>query len=193
MKTSDTIKQIMAEECTKEYNLLDPSFYFEHLAVVEKYSLALASVCDADIELVSIASYIHDISAVRDFPSMAEHHIKGATIARQILAGLLPESDIEKICDAIAHHNFPVKEGNPEAIVLSNADSMSKFDSPFFWIAYAHKRKCGSFKEAVIWYKTLLDKTWELMIPEAKDIIDTQRDAVNVLLESGHFLRNESL
>ena len=193
MKTSETIKQLMANECIQEYNLLDPAFFHEHLAVVEKYSLALAPVCGADRELVTIASYIHDVSAVRDFSSISEHHIKGACLARKILASLIPKSDTEKICDAITHHNFPVKEGIAETIVLSHADAMSKFDSPFFWIAYAYKRKCNSFTESVMWYRTMLEKTWDLMIPDAQDLVRDKRDSIIDLLESGHFLRKESL
>jgi putative nucleotidyltransferase with HDIG domain len=193
MKASDSVKQLMRDECSKDYNKMDQAFFCEHLAAVEKYALALAPATGADSELVSIASYIHDISAVRDFDAMAQHHILGGEIARQILSGLIDEAGVERIIEAVVLHNLPVKEGGAEAVVLSNADAMSKFDSPIYWISYAHKRKSCTFTEAVAWYRSLLDKTWSLMIPDAQQIISSRRDAVNELLSDGYFLRNDSL
>lgn len=166
------IKSAVRSECKLKENFMDDCFYNLHLEKVEKYSLELNRFYPADIEILGLAAYLHDISAIRDYKTIGEHNLVSADIAGEIMAGRLAPAGLVILQDAIRKHSFPVKEGTAESIILSNADAMSKFDCPVYWISYAYKRRFGTYNESADWYMSLIGKTYDLMLPEAREIID---------------------
>jgi uncharacterized protein len=165
---ADVMEDLVRKECDKPENLLDPSFFRFHVELVDRYSSQLCPVFGADPGLVKIASYIHDISAVRDYSTLDEHHLRGADLAFNILKDMISPDENNIIAEAIRQHNVPVLDKSPEAVVLSHADALSKYDSPVFWISYAFKRRFSTLDESVAWYKNILLVTWDMMAPEVR-------------------------
>jgi hypothetical protein len=183
-KTSREIKEHLLAQCEAETNMMDRSYYRFHISFVEEYALGLASFFGARKELVRLAALTHDLGAISDYANLAAHHLVGADIAASLLAGKIPDGDIEIIADAIRNHNAPIRSGSPEAVTLSHADALSKFDAPVYWILYAWKRKFSTIDESLSWYSALLSSTYALMDPEARHLVDEKYDRVKLLLST---------
>lgn len=178
----EEIRKMMIAETAAPGNMMDPSYFRFHLAIVERYALELAPVFGARQELVRIAALIHDISAIRDYDHLAQHHILGAEIAKKILEDRIPAEECETIADAIRNHNAPVRNASSEAAALSHADALSKFDSPVYWISYAFKRKFSTLDESICWYKNLLSTTYAMMDPRVQKMTEDRYSGVRMLL-----------
>lgn len=181
-KTAQELRQYVITCCADPSCMMSGSYYDVHLRFVEDYALRIAPHFGADPGLVRIAAITHDLGAITDYSSLARHHLTGADITVQLLRGKVPESGIAVIADAIRHHNMPVRDGSPEAITLSHADALSKFDSPAYWISYAWKRRFDSFSDSVKWYSSLLDACYEAMDPDVRKIVDMKYDAVKKII-----------
>lgn len=179
----EEIRTMMLSEISSPHNMMDPSFYRFHINSVERYALDLATHFGAQKELVHIAALIHDISAIRDFEHLSQHHLLGAVIATEFLKGRIPDDACETIADAIRNHNSPVIDAAPESVVLSHADAMSKFDAPVYWIAYALKRRFATLDESLHWYSTLLSTTYAMMEPVARKKIEEKYAGVQIILK----------
>jgi HD superfamily phosphodiesterase len=66
----DEMKNYVYQETQKNNNALGPSFYQEHLDVVSTYGKKLAKQLNANMEIVELSAYLHDISAVQDFSTL---------------------------------------------------------------------------------------------------------------------------
>ena len=183
-RTAEEMRQYVLERCSAQSNMMSGSYYDVHLRFVEDYALRIAPHFGANQGLVRIAALSHDLGAITDYAALAQHHMTGADIASKLLEGKIPDGDIAVIADAIRHHNMPVRTGSPEAIALSHADGLSKFDSPVYWICYAWKRKFDSFEESVKWYEALLANTYAAMDPEVRKLIDGKYEAAKRIIAS---------
>ena len=67
----EDMRGLVLEACGDPANLLSPGFFHDHVLVVAAYAAALAPRLGADTEVVELASYLHDLSAVRDFSMTA--------------------------------------------------------------------------------------------------------------------------
>lgn len=180
-------------EKTREYirilsarpsNMMSEAFYSAHILLVEKHGSVVCSIFGARPELFAIAALIHDVSAITDYSLIAEHHLKGAEQAAAFLGGKLSAEEIAIIADAIRNHNFPIRSGSPEAIALSQADGLSKFDSPLYWVAYGWKHRADSIDESVSWYLSLLEQTYEQLDPGVRGYADAAYPRIRVMLDS---------
>ena len=181
------IKQMVKVDCMSEKNLFDKSFYFLHLNVVEKYTQELCRFFPANNEILQIASYLHDISAIRNFDCLATHHIESAKIAADILCNKMNDNEIKLLEDAITNHSMPYNDGSVESMILSNADAMSKLDCPVFWISYAYKRKFNNYNDSVKWYSETVNNTFQMMIPKAREIIGKKFETVKQIIKNESF------
>lgn len=183
-KASQEMKDHLLAQCEAETNMMDPSYYRFHISFVEEYALRLAPFFGARKELVRLAALAHDLGAICDYTKLATHHLVGADIAAELLAGKIPAGEIEVVADAIRCHNAPVRTGSPEAVTLSHADALSKYDAPVYWMLYASKRKFSTIDESVSWYRNLLATTYTMMDPEARHLVDEKYDRVKLLLST---------
>ena len=184
VKTADEMEQYVRTCCSTPTNMMSGSYYDVHIRFVEDYALKIAPHFGAAPGLVRIAAITHDLGAITDYPALAQHHLTGADITSKLLEGKIPDSGIAVIADAIRNHNMPVRTGSPEAIALSHADGLSKFDSPVYWICYAWKRKFDSFGESVKWYENLLVSVYQLLAPEERTLINEKHEGIHALLSA---------
>lgn len=171
------IRERVLELCQAPENRLTPAFFDEHLLVVAHYARELADKLNADPEMVELASYLHDISAVRDFNSLPTHAVDSSTEAGAILAEYkYPPEKIGVVQIAIGLHALPLKvgEGSPEAVCLSNADAIAQIANPAYWLFFAYRIRNLDFAEGRQWYLNRVMQSWNAMIPEARALIEPQ-------------------
>lgn len=66
---------------------------YYHIESVAKNAELLAEKYGADKEVVIIAAWLHDIASITDYSMYEEHHVYGATIAKEILNELNYEDE----------------------------------------------------------------------------------------------------
>lgn len=181
----DAIKKYVADECNSSRNAFGPAFFEEHLSVVVGYARRLAGALGADLEIVELAGWLHDISAVQDFAALPKHPVLSAEIARSMLLEKgYPSERIERVTACIASHSSPVRVGNGliEEVCVSNADAMSQIVKPAYWFYYVfHVRQFG-FAEGRDWLRQRVEANWAALIPVARATIEKQYRQISELL-----------
>jgi len=101
---------------------------FEHCLRVSKYALEIGKRENADLLIVDMSSYLHDIGRGRE--EKGEYHtITSSRLAASFLRKSgLPEAEIEKVVHSIKSHSRKKPHRNPpqtlEAKVLYDADGL---------------------------------------------------------------------
>ncbi|NIO36816.1 HD domain-containing protein [Candidatus Bathyarchaeota archaeon] len=101
---------------------------FEHILRVRKYALEIGRRENADLWVVEIASYLHDIG--RGHEEKGEYHtVTGARLANSFLKSLrLPEREVYRVVHSIECHSrkkaYRKRPETLEAEVLYDADGL---------------------------------------------------------------------
>lgn len=158
-----------------------------HIEQVVKHSLVLAEKLDADRDICEIAAWLHDIIKLEEGLDAPRHHIKGADRAVEILKEYHADPNlIEKVRHCIISHSC--KEGympeSKEAKILASADAMSHHDC-FIQFNYLVYSIWGLPQEdGRAWLIKKYKKSWKKMIPEARELVQEKRDAINMILDT---------
>ena len=64
------IKETVLNGCKKKENKLGESFFDQHLMIVVYYGKELGEYLNADLEIIELSAYLHDISAIHDFKTL---------------------------------------------------------------------------------------------------------------------------
>lgn len=181
----DEIKRFVAEECNSSGNAFGPAFFEEHLSVGVGYAKRLAGALGADLEIVELAGWLHDISAIQDIAALPKHPALSAEIARRMLLERdYPSDRIDRVAACIASHSSPMRVGNGtiEEVCVSNADAMSQIVKPAYWFYYVfHVRRFG-FVEGRDWLRQRVESNWAALIPVARATIEKQYRQISELL-----------
>lgn len=183
---SETIKYYVRRECIKPGNVFGSSFFDQHLQVVACYGRNLANILSADTEVVEISAYLHDISAIQDIKTLANHRIISAEIAGEILLEKkYPNEKIEIVKSAIISHVTPVPigDGSLEAVCISNADAMAQIVKPSYWLYYAYAIRKLNFSDGREWFLQRLENNWNALIEPAKYFIEREYNQVKKTLQ----------
>lgn len=159
--------------------------YNTHFLSTVKYAKILAEKLGADVEIVEIAAWLHDVASIRG--DYEDHHIKGAEYAEKYLKEQFnyPQEKIDQIKHCIHAHrgSKDIKRETVESECVASADAMSHFDdiAAMFGLAYIG-HKVTETEEAKQFVKSKLQRSWNKLIPEAKDIIKDKYEAAMLLL-----------
>ena len=182
-KIEDHVKQT----CEKKENLLSNHFYHEHLDVVSEYAKKLCIQLSGDQEIVQIASYLHDISAILDFKTLPTHHEDSANIAEELLVqNSYNSSKTAQVKQCILNHTTPISIDNAssvEEVCLSNADAISQIIRPTYWLYFAYNVLSLDYPKAKAWYINKINNNWEALIEPAKTLIEEKYIAVKRALD----------
>jgi len=173
----EDIRREVLEACERPGNVLTPAFYAEHLRLVAEHATALAGVLEADREIVELAAWLHDLSAVLDFATLPTHAAASAELAADLLARRgFPQDRIDRIATAIRRHGAPLGagEGTPEEVCVSNADAMAQIAAPAFWLFFAFGVRKLGFTEGRRWYAERVSQGWQALVPEARALIESE-------------------
>lgn len=182
-----SISDIVEEQSKKETNVFGYEGWTYHVTIVVKYAKLLAERLDADKEIVEISAFLHDYASVKDSSMYKEHHIYGAIEAEKILRGFnYPEERINKIKDCIIQHrgSVPLERTTKESICLASADAMAHIDQvPSLLHLVYYKRKMD-VTEGANWVSEKIERSWNKLCPEAKEIIKNKYESAKIILKS---------
>jgi len=180
------------EEARKLWSRVDKGVYegvFDfHVVPVAKNAEKLAKLRSADIELVVVSAYLHDIGYIGE--GNANHEIRSAKWARNILRehGYSPQF-ISRVEKCIVRHSTSKRfeQLTVEDEILRNADAMAHFQCIPYMIAFSVKEG-RTLRETINWLSTKLHNDWQLKLtmPEARSLVEPCYKAVKELLKSMH-------
>jgi hypothetical protein len=120
---TEAVREYTFNECNSSKNAFGPAFFEQHLSVVVEYEKRLGGTVGADLEIIDLAAWLHDLSAVQDFAALPKHPILSAEIARRVLQeNHYPPERIERVPKCIVSHSSPIQlgGGTVEEVCLSN-------------------------------------------------------------------------
>ncbi len=109
-----------------EMSGLPPSHNFSHVDRVRRLALKLGKELNADLEVLELASLLHDIGLKEELLGEGDHAVISARIARELLAGKIDGNKLEKILDAIENHRYSSgrRPKYLEGLILQDADRL---------------------------------------------------------------------
>ncbi len=167
----------MLNECRSDKNAFGPAFFEQHLSVVVEYAERLGEALGADLEIVELAAWLHDIAAVQDVAALPRHPALSAEVARKVLREKgYPAERTGRVAACIASHAAPVQvgSGSTEEVCVSNADAMSQIVRPAYWLYFAFRVRRLDFAEGRDWLRQRVENNWAALIPPARTIIEKE-------------------
>jgi len=123
MINEETINKIIA--FAREHHSNNEVHKWQHIINVLKFAVFIGKKEKADIQLLTVAAYLHDIGY--KYGSKEDHHIESAKKAEVFLNKLgLDKEFIKKVCHVIYHHRSSVVEKSDmkESKILCDADKI---------------------------------------------------------------------
>jgi len=186
IKLIDTIATIVEEQCKSKDNVFGYSGWTCHIVSVVKHAKILARKMGADEEIVELAALLHDYASVKDKNMYEEHHIYGAIEAEKLLQGLeYPQEKIEIIKDCILCHRGSVRkeQKTKEAVCVASADAMAHIDQVPSLLHLAYYQRGMDVKEGEEWVSRKIERSWNKLCPEAKEIMKEKYESAKMVLE----------
>lgn len=174
----------MKNQCEKCTNPFGPEIFPNHILPVAEYAKELARLTGADEEIVEIAALLHDIGSIHG--DLQDHHISGAGIAEELLTNLnFDKVKIEKIKHCIFAHrgSKDIPFDSVEAECVAGADGMSHIDAVPSLLRLHTEVFGKSTEEAKRHIKKKLHRSWEKLMPEAKELVREKFEAAIGLLD----------
>jgi uncharacterized protein len=181
-----SISNIVEEAYKKETNVFGYGGWTNHVTSVVKYAKLMAETLGADSEIVEIAALLHDYAGVKDSAMYKEHHIHGAVEAERILKEFnYPEEKIKVIKECIVQHrgSVPLERTTKESECLASADAMAHIDQVPSLLHLAYCNKKMGISEGADWVCKKLERSWNKLCPEAKEIIKAKYESAKVVLK----------
>lgn len=173
-QTIDFIEKEVYKRCNSKENFFGIGAFY-HIQAVVKNAIFLAKFYHADVEVVTIAAWLHDIASVTSYNLYEKHHIYGAEIAENILRDLgYEEKKIEHVKKCILNHRGSVlkKKDTVEEKCVADADAISHFDNlpSLFNLAYGVRQY--SIMEGKEFIHNKLIRSYNKLSSESKKIYE---------------------
>lgn len=178
----EEVRKFVEEECRKPASKYGFEIYEFHLVPMKDYAVRLAKKLNADLEIVELAAWLHDISSI--IYGRRNHHITSAGIAAKKL-NEFKYNKVEEVKHCIFNHRSSngLKPMTIEGKIISDADALSNFDNipGIFKAAFVYEGLTQG--EARISVCGKLRRKWgKLYFDESKKLIKPKYDAVMLLL-----------
>ena len=179
----EKVKKFVEEECKKPTSHYGSEIFIYHFAPMHSYAKKLAEQLNADIEVVELAAWLHDIGSI--MRGRKDLHITGAEIAEKKLRELgYPENKIEKVKKCILNHrgSVNIQKESAEEQIIADADALSAFDniSGLFEAAIFHEG--FNQMQARIEVRRKLTNSWQKLSPIARKMVEHKYLAAMILL-----------
>lgn len=171
------LRNIVEDACKSDNNIFGYGIWSHHIAPMIEISGELAKKCVADIEIVEIATILHDYAGIKNEKYIKEHHLYGAIEAEKILLKEnYPIGRIKIIKNCIKNHRSSVNnhKGTIEEICVADADAIVHIDQieSLFYVVYA--RMNLSIDEGKEWIRKKLIRDWDKMSDLGKEYIGSK-------------------
>lgn len=170
----DEVSKIVRKAAYAPENEFTNTVWYFHIIPVVEHSLKLGKKLKADLEILELAAYLHDLAALVDVRQYDNHHIHGVDLADKMLTQLgLPRTKINKVKACIKSHrgSKKVPRRSLEAKIIASADAMAHITEPvdIFYLTFGvHKYKTlGGAK----WMKGKFDRSWKKIMPEGRKMV----------------------
>lgn len=181
----EQIKYFVKKECEKPNVSYGKEFYDFHIVPMADLAKKLAKELQADVEVVEITAWLHDIGSV--IYGRKDHHITGLKITRKKLEDLgYPNSKINRVEKCVHNHRGSVnnKRESLEEKIISDADAMVNFDTVpgLFKAAYVYE-DLDQGEARILVRKKLERKYKQLYFKESKDMVRDKYKAMKEILD----------
>lgn len=184
---NDIIEYLQKEvyrRCKQPTNKFGMGCYY-HIKSVAKNAELLAEKYGADKEVVIITAWLHDIASITDYSMYEEHHVYGATIAKEILNELNYEDEkTELVQKCVFNHRGSVnlEKLSKEELCVADADAISHFDSvpSLLYLAYVERKM--NIEEGVQFVKSKLERSYNKLSDESKEFYREKYEHVMAVL-----------
>lgn len=166
----ETLQKEVYRRCRLPSNHFGMGCYF-HIEAVVKNGRLLAERCGADAEVVMIAAWLHDIASVTDYALYPQHHIHGAAIAGELLAGLgydPAKTALVQACVRSHRGSVEWEKHTPEERCVADADAISHFDNVPSLLYLAYVQKGMDMEEGRAFVKAKLERSFQKLSPQSK-------------------------
>lgn len=183
----ESIKYMVEEQCKSQDNIFGYEIWPYHISVVVKYAKLLADKLSADKEIVEISALLHDYASIKDKYMYEEHHIYGAIEAEKILKDFgYPQGKISKVKDCIMQHrgSIELERTTKEAICVASADAMAHIGQVPSLLHLTYCKKMMGVSEGANWVLNKIQRSWNKLCPEAKEIIKEKYDSSKIILSN---------
>ncbi len=159
-------------------------YWNEHIKYVYEESLSLADKYNADKEIVSLGSLLHDIALINKVGDRKDHHINGEKIAREVLTNLNYDNDKkERVLKCVYNHRSSKNATSIEEICVCDADVLAHFDNMPLVFNYANKNNIG-LNEINDWLKSAMEKDYNDLSDRTKETFkDRYKQICDVVLK----------
>ena len=186
MDIIEKVRLFVEDECKKPTSKYGYEPYEFHFAPTVKYARQLAAELGADMEIVTIAAWIHDIGSI--MVGRADHHITGAKIAEEKLREFdYPEEKVQLVKNCVLHHRGSQKMEleTLEEQILAEADAMSNLNElpGIFKAAFVYEHLTQA--EARISVRKKVENKWnQLKFEKSREIIRPKYEAAMTVLDN---------
>lgn len=181
-----SLAEVVEHACQADKNIFGYGIWTHHILSVVEYGKQLAAILGADADIVEIAALLHDYASIKDQEMYKEHHLHGPREAESLLRERgYPLATILAVKECIATHRASTgtQQRTKEAICLASADAMAHIAQlpSLLYLAYVQHQM--SIDEGCRWVRDKLQRSWNKLCPEAREIMQEQyQSALNVLL-----------
>ena len=184
------IEKIVKEACESENNVHGVYAWSHHIAWVVSGAKKLAKKLNADEEIVEIAALLHDYAGIINQNWVEVHEVEGARLAREILEQYdYPEDRVRQVAACILAHRGSqnVEKKTVEEQILASADAMAHIFNVHELLHYAYVFKKMDPDVGAVWVKRKTERSWNKLMPAAKEMARERYEAIQVLLKIEEF------
>ncbi len=181
----DFLEQEIKQRCESPSNFFGKDSYY-HIKAVVKNATLLAEKFGADVEVVIIAAWLHDIASITSYDLYKEHHIHGARIAKEILEMMrypIEKTALVQKC-VLNHRGSELKDKSSiEEICVADGDAVSHFDNlpSLLYLAYVTRKY--SMEEGVQFVANKLMRSYNKLSDRSKELYKEKYNEVMGILQ----------
>lgn len=185
MNIEEKIYEEVKKRCELPTNVYGIGAWDHHIKIVYELAKKYAIDYNADKEIVSLASLLHDIASVTNESFTEEHHLIGAKLAEEILEKenySREKIDLIKKC-ILNHRGSRLADKNSnEEVCIADCDAMAHFYSIPSLLSMVYKEKGLSIDEGSKFVMDKLERSYNKMSEKGKKLVEVQyQSAKNIL------------
>lgn len=184
-KIRDEVYRIVEEAAYSDKNKFKSTVWEYHILPVVEHSLVLGKKLKADLEVLELASLLHDYASLINHRYYKKHHIYGARLAGRMLNEFgCPPKKIKKVQECIMCHrgSVPISRRTIEAKILASADAMAHITeiADIFFLAFnVHDYETY---EGCVWLQGKINRSWKKIMPEGREVVKEDYETIQKII-----------